>query len=105
MGARQVDSFRHCLCASALLTFLSVQNASAQNILTGGYDNARTNANLHETRLSPATVRPSQFGKLFSLPVDGQIYAQPLYQQNVLVAGHGVRNLIFVATAHNSVYA
>jgi len=74
-------------------------------VLTGGYDLARTNANLNETVLSPATVQPSRFGKLFTLPVDGQIAAQPLYEQSVPVAGHGVHNVVFVATEHNSVYA
>jgi uncharacterized protein (TIGR03437 family) len=74
------------------------------NALTGGYDNSRTNADLSETILSPSSVNSASFGRLFALSVDGQIYAQPLYQQNVSVSG-GVHNVVFLATMHNSVYA
>src|SRR5258708_5371793 len=94
---------RHLLYS--LLAVLSAGTTEAQNVLTGSYDNSRTNANLAETILTPKTVKPSQFGRLFSLPVDGQIYAQPLYLQGVKVHGHGVHNIVFIATMHNSVYA
>lgn len=82
----------------------------AQSVLTGNYDNSRTNANLTETVLSPASVKPGSFGKLFTLSVDGQIYAQPLYLQNVAVSGpggsgRGTHNVLYVCTMHNSVYA
>jgi uncharacterized protein (TIGR03437 family) len=77
---------------------------AAQNVFTGGYDTARTNANLTETTLTPSVVHPGAFGKLFSVSVDGQIYAQPLYQKGLVVAGK-THNVVFVATMHNSVYA
>src|SRR5437870_2388530 len=93
-----------CLLYS-LLGLLSAGTVAAQNVLTANYDIARTNANPAETILTPRTVKRSEFGKLFSLPVDGQIYAQPLYLQHVTVAGHGVHNIVFIATMHNSVYA
>jgi len=90
------------------VTFVAViacRSANAQDVLTGGYDVARTNADLNETILTPETVNAAQFGRLFLLPADGQLYAQPLYQRNVTIAGHGVHNVVFIATAHNSVYA
>lgn len=89
------------LAALVMGTSLSAQ----QDVLTGGYDNARTNANLHEPTLTPANVGPNSFGKLFSLSVDGQIYAQPLFEQNVSIAGQGVHSVVFTATMHNTVYA
>jgi hypothetical protein len=67
-------------------------------------DNARTGQNLHETILTPANVNPSQFGLLFTYPVDGQIHGQPLYVPGVAM-GNQIHNVVFVVTAHDSVYA
>ena len=75
------------------------------SILTHHYDVARTGANLNESILTPANVNANQFGKLFSFPVNGQIYAQPLYVPNVSIPVQGTHNLVFVATEHDSVYA
>lgn len=73
-------------------------------VLTGRYDRQRTGQNRFEYALTPATVGSSTFGKLFSCPVDGAVYAQPLYVANLPIAG-GTHNVVFVATQHNSVYA
>src|ERR1700694_3956340 len=67
-------------------------------------DNARTGAYLNETTLNTANVNSAQFGKLFARPVDGQIYAQPLYVPGLALSDHA-RNVVFVATMHDSVYA
>lgn len=74
-------------------------------VLTQHNDNARTGANLSETLLSTATVNAKSFGKLGTLSVDGYLYAQPLYVQNVRVPSKGLHNVVYLATAHNSVYA
>jgi len=74
-------------------------------VLTQHNNAARTGANLSETLLSTRSVTPKTFGKLGTLVVDGYLYAQPLYVQNVRVPGKGLHNVIYLATAHNSVYA
>ena len=79
--------------------------ASAAQVLTAQYDNARTGATLRETTLTPANVNAATFGKLFSFKVDGDVYAQPLYLPGVAIPGKGVHNVIYLATEHNSVYA
>ena len=94
------------LITLAAAGYLAVGLAPAQiNVITGGYGNSRTNANLSETALSPPVVKPGSFGKRFSLTVDGQIYAQPLYVRGVAIPGKGTHNVVFVATMHNTVYA
>ena len=42
---------------------------------------------------------------LFSLPVDGQVYAQPLYLPGVAIPNKGVYNVVYVATENDSLYA
>ena len=103
----------YLLCSSARLvlrlTFLlhlCTGPAWAQvSIPTQHNDNSRTGANLNETTLTTTNVNVSNFGKLFSMPVDGFVYAQPLYLPKVNLPNLGIHNVLFVATAHDSVYA
>src|SRR5579872_4709752 len=74
------------------------------SVLTEHYNNSRTGANLQETILNTSNVNMANFGKLFAQTVDGYIYAEPLYVPNLTIAGKA-RNVVFVATEHNSVYA
>ncbi|MFL6606278.1 MAG: chitobiase/beta-hexosaminidase C-terminal domain-containing protein [Steroidobacteraceae bacterium] len=74
------------------------------NVTTYHNDNARTGQNTQETTLTPANVNSTQFGKLFTVTVDGLVYAQPLYLSNVTISG-AARNVLYVATEHDSVYA
>lgn len=68
-------------------------------------DSGLTGQNRQETALTPATVTPAKFGKLFACGVDGYVYAQPLYVPNVTIPGAGTHNVIYAATEHDSVYA
>ena len=79
--------------------------AFTTDVLTYHNDNARTGQNLNETILSPDTVNSSGFGKLFELPVDGKVDAQPLIKTQVNIPEQGVRNVLYVVTEHDSVYA
>ena len=74
-------------------------------ILTQHDNVARTGANRQETMLNTASVNPASFGKLFTRTVQGYLYAQPLYVPNLKMADSKIRNVVFLATSHNSVYA
>ncbi len=77
----------------------------APNVLTYHNDTSRTGANLNETILTPQNVNASDFGKLFSYDLDGQVYAaQPLEVSNLRIDGK-LHNVLFVATENDSVYA
>src|ERR1700733_8797565 len=91
-------------CLSLLYVMVGIQSASHAQVLTAQYDNFRTGANLHETLLRPSNVNTYDFGKLFSRTVDGDVFAQPLYVPSLAIPG-GKRNVVFVATEHDSVYA
>jgi len=81
---------------------------SAVNVL-GFHNNPQgTGQNLSETTLTPANVNQTTFGKLYSIGVDGQVYAQPLYVAGVnITAGalQGSHNVVYVATEHDTLYA
>src|SRR5215472_4902155 len=85
-------------------TVLLLPPALATNVLVQHNDLARTGANTSETILTPANVNPTNFGKFFTDNVDAQVYAQPLYVQNLGIAG-GTHDVVFVCTESNTVYA
>jgi hypothetical protein len=74
------------------------------SVPTYRYNNSRSGANMNETVLTPTIVQ-THFGKLFSIPVTGEVYAQPLYIANVAIAGQGMHNVLYVATMEDIVYA
>jgi hypothetical protein len=73
-------------------------------VATHRYDGARVGANLSELTLTAANVNVDSFGKLYSYPVDGSVYAQPLYIPGVSVGGV-TRNVLYVVTMNDKVYA
>ncbi len=85
---------------------VTVTTASA---FTGIYswrnDAGLTGQNRQESLLTPASVAGSHFGKIFACPVDGYVYAQPLYVPNVTIPGGGTHNVVYAATENDSVYA
>lgn len=87
------------------ILILAVVWPAHSQVITSQYDNARTGANLNETRLTPQNVNGVSFGKLFTLQVDGDVYAQPLYLPGLDIPGKGKHNVVFIATEHDSVIA
>src|SRR5580658_2522119 len=88
----------------ATLTVNAV-TTSTINVVTYHYDNLRTGQNLNETILTPANVNSATFGKLGAFTVDGLVDAQPLYLSAVAIPTVGTKNVLYVATEHDSVYA
>src|SRR5580704_8003494 len=94
-------------CLAVVVSFtllLTGQVLSQVNVTTYHNDNSRTGQNTQETVLAPSNVNFATFGKLFSVVVDGQVYAQPLILSNVSIGG-GTHNVVYVATENDSVYA
>jgi hypothetical protein len=93
---------------SAAVTTSSASASIAVTDLPGVFtyhnDLSRAGANIQEYALNPSTVTPSTFGKLFSCPVDGAVYTQPLWVPGVTING-AVHNVVYLATQHDTVFA
>lgn len=88
----------------ALSLVISVALIAQTNVLTQHNDMGRTGRNTTETILTPDNVSSGNFGRLYSVPLDGQAYAQPLYMSSVQMGAKSY-SVVFVATEHDSVYA
>ena len=102
-----------CLRGAAWLFAITVMSRAAiaqVSVLTAHNDIARTGQNLNETILTPSNVNSTQFGELFSHPVSGGVYAQPLYVSHVGIPIPGTtkvvyHNVVYVVTNLDFVYA
>jgi outer membrane protein assembly factor BamB len=79
-------------------------NPQSVAVLTQHNDNTRSGWNDSETALTTSNVNVQQFGAVFTLPVDDQVYAQPLVVGHVAVGG-GSHNVVYIATVNNTLYA
>ncbi len=94
---------RSCWLHAALLGLVAAIAFAQVNVLNVNYDTHQTGANVQETTLAPQT-NWNNFGKVGTYPVDGQVYAQPLYVSGVAIGGVNY-NVVYVATMHNSIFA
>jgi hypothetical protein len=102
-GCRRV--WAPALPGKCLLFFVILAHLGAQvTVNMSQYDFERTGANLQEWILHPSNVNSASFGKLFSRSVDASVYALPLIVPKLNIAGEP-RNVLFVATMANTVYA
>lgn len=104
-------SWRHlvlsCVFATgSILTFTQCSSTlPGVAVTTYHYDNHRSGIQTGETILKPANVNATSFGKLFTVRVDGQVFAQPLVATRLKMADGKTHNVLFVATEHDTVYA
>ncbi len=94
-----------CVCSALASTASPQVTPNGLDVLTHRYDSGRTGANLFESVLNTRSVASPRFGKLFEREVDGDIFAQPLIKTGVVIPGVGMRNVVYVATVNNSLYA
>ena len=92
--------------ATFILLTLFLRQAIAQpvSVWTHRYGNDRLGWNPHEKTLTTQNVTGPLFGKLYSQSVDDQLYAQPMVVANLSIGG-STKNVLFVATVNNTVYA
>src|SRR4030081_1714544 len=88
----------------AVVALLAQAPSRPADVLTQHNNSARTGINIYESVLKPGNVNVNSFGKLFNIPVDGYVYSQPLMVSGLEIQGRP-RNVLFVATEHNSLYA
>jgi hypothetical protein len=77
---------------------------TADDVVTQHNSPLRTGLQSSETVLNTRNVNTGHFGLLTRLPVDGEVFAQPLFASNLPIGGTS-RNVVFVATENDSVYA
>src|SRR5262249_33679684 len=78
------------------------------NILQYHVDVGSTGVSNTETILTPSNVNANQFGKLYQIQVQGQVYAEPLVETAINITtgpNQGMHNVVFVATEHDQLYA
>jgi hypothetical protein len=101
----RVRGTRIALALAMLTAAVAAAGAKPVDILTYHYDNYRTGWNQHEKKLTPTNVGGSQFQLLASTPLDEQVDAQPLVLASESVNGNSAREVVYIATEGDTVYA
>ncbi|MGB9473251.1 MAG: immunoglobulin domain-containing protein, partial [Candidatus Acidiferrum sp.] len=83
----------------------SSSGGSSIDVVTYHYDNLRTGENVNEITLTTTNVNVNSFGKLGEFGVDSLVDAQPLFLANLAIPGKGTKNVLYVVTENDSIYA
>src|ERR1700712_723767 len=75
------------------LVVIAVANPAAADVTTNSADNLRTGWYGNQPKLTPAAVAAPDFGQLGSMDVLGQVYAQPVISNNILLANTELNNI------------
>lgn len=105
MSSLRPRAFSKWLLMLGVVVLLLDASSGAQDVLMHHYDAYRSGVQSHEVKLMPKNLGTSSFGRLFLMPVDGQVYAQPLWVGGLVMNDGNAHNVLFVATEHDSVYA
>ena len=104
---------RHASRIPYLIESLEPRRLLSVSVLTYRNDIASTGAYSGEVQLTPTNVKVGSFAKLFSIPLDGQVYTQPLVDTGIIIANGvntntgatGTHDVVFVATENDTLYA
>ncbi|MFI5185177.1 MAG: hypothetical protein ACHQF0_00470 [Chitinophagales bacterium] len=103
-AALLITIFSACKKNKSTGTVIPPPNTQHISVLTQHNDNTRAGLNDQETSLTTTNVNSTHFGKLLTLNVDDEVYAQPLVVGNLAILS-GTHNVAFIATVSNTVYA
>ena len=89
---------------AATLTVTAMTSGST-DVITHHYDVSRSGVNSTEAALTTSNVNSATFGKVGEFTVDGQIDGQALFLSQLAIPGQGNKDVLYVATENDTVYA
>jgi hypothetical protein len=90
---------------AATLTVNASSSGGSTDVVTHHYDVSRSGVNSTETLLTTSNVNSTTFGKVGEFAVDGQIDGQALFLSQLSIPGQGNKDVLYVATENDTVYA
>lgn len=97
-------SLSHTATLSLTVKTATPPPVSGVDVTTYHYNNSRDGLNAKETILTQTNVNSASFGKIDFYTVDGKVDGEPLYLSSFAIGGK-TRNVLYVVTEHDSVYA
>jgi hypothetical protein len=90
---------------AATLTVNASSSGGSADVVMHHYDISRSGVNSAETLLTTSNVNSTAFGKVGEFAVDGQIDGQALFLSQLAIPGQGNKDVLYVATENDTVYA